>query len=85
MEAVRIDNDPEFQLIIDWAEKFSRMKVYSHIKSPEDVSHPFGTRADGLFLTTDFLFTKSESSCSLMQAVLLAEDEMDRAIHLEEM
>ena len=73
----------EFKTILDWADKYSRLKVLANAETPEDTKKAvqFGAKGIGLCRTEHMFF--QEGRINTVRRMILAEDEKERSEAIE--
>jgi len=78
-------NNQDFQTVLQWADKYRKMKVYASIPGHyrSEAEDAMMLHADGIgCINTDCMFSSTEERLSLSRAVIFAKSDKERAIPL---
>jgi len=84
-----LNTSPYFTTVCSWAERYSKLQVYARVSSIADEEMlcssdtcVSGCTKDGVFISTDYMFSCSEERLTLTRAVLVADNDVSRNMAL---
>jgi len=86
MQTVASAQDEYFYTVLNWADKYKKLRVFANCEDLQDVqkAYELGATGVGLFKTEN-MFLRDKTCLDLFRKVLLSDSESERCRHLSEM